>query len=162
MAQVVWSPSALADVDAIAEYIARDSVDQAALFTTRLYEATDLLQDHPLAGRVIPERGAGGWGSEAEACDLSGGEAARIESNCLDYPPRVAPHAFPVYRTGLWPCGRRRPGVRSPGLDPGIGTVENEEGGVRPAGGRFGEVSHAQDEWIEKIEFDHSAQGADH
>ena len=32
MGQVIWSASALDDVDAIAEYIARDSVDQAALF----------------------------------------------------------------------------------------------------------------------------------
>ena len=61
MAQVVWSPSALADVDAIAEYIARDSADQAALFTTRLFEATDRLQDYPLSGRVIPEIGDVSW-----------------------------------------------------------------------------------------------------
>ena len=31
MGQVIWSPSALEDVDSIAEYIARDSADQAAL-----------------------------------------------------------------------------------------------------------------------------------
>ena len=45
MAQVIWSPSALGDVDAIAEYIARDSVDQAALFVARLLEATDRLAE---------------------------------------------------------------------------------------------------------------------
>ena len=38
MAQVIWAPAALQDVDAIAEYIARDSADQAALFATRLIE----------------------------------------------------------------------------------------------------------------------------
>lgn len=57
MGQVIWSPSALADVDAIAEYIARDSVDQAALFATRLLEATDRLVEFPESGRTIPEIG---------------------------------------------------------------------------------------------------------
>ena len=55
MAQVTWAPSALDDVDSIAQYIARDSVDQAALFVTRLFEATDKLAEFPLSGRVIPE-----------------------------------------------------------------------------------------------------------
>ena len=55
MGQVIWSPSALDDVDAIAEYIARDSVDQAAIFAARLIDATDRLTDFPQSGRVIPE-----------------------------------------------------------------------------------------------------------
>ena len=57
MGQVIWSPAALDDVDAIAGYIARDSVDQAALFATRLIEATDRLPEFPMSGRVIPEIG---------------------------------------------------------------------------------------------------------
>ena len=57
MGQVIWSPSALDDVDAIAEYIARDSVDQAALFAQRLLDATERLGDFPRSGRVIPEIG---------------------------------------------------------------------------------------------------------
>lgn len=48
-------PNALEDVDSIAEFIARDSVDRASLFILRLIEATDRLQDYPLSGRVIPE-----------------------------------------------------------------------------------------------------------
>lgn len=55
MGKVIWSPSALHDVDAIAEYIAHDSVDQAALWVVRLFEATDRLQLFPKSGRVIPE-----------------------------------------------------------------------------------------------------------
>ena len=55
MAQVIWAPAALQDVDAIAEYIARDSADQAALFATRLIEVTDRLADYPESGRIIPE-----------------------------------------------------------------------------------------------------------
>jgi len=57
MGQVIWSPSALDDIDAIAEYIARDSVDRSALFVTRLLEATDRLSEFPNSGRVIPEIG---------------------------------------------------------------------------------------------------------
>ena len=57
MAKVIWAPSALEDIESIAEYIARDSVGRAALLVTRLTEATDRLQEFPLSGRVIPEIG---------------------------------------------------------------------------------------------------------
>ena len=57
MAQLIWAPSALDDIDAIAEFIARDSVDRAALFVTRIIEIADRLQEFPLSGRVIPEIG---------------------------------------------------------------------------------------------------------
>lgn len=57
MGKVIWSPSALEDVNSIAEFISRDSVDQAALFVVRLLEATDRLQGYPRSGRVIPEIG---------------------------------------------------------------------------------------------------------
>lgn len=55
MAKVIWAPSALNDVDSIAEYIARDSVEMAALFVVRLFEATDRLEEFPFSGRIIPE-----------------------------------------------------------------------------------------------------------
>ena len=57
MAQVVWAPSALDALDAIAEYIARDSYDQAALFIGRIITATDRLDAFPRSGRAIPELG---------------------------------------------------------------------------------------------------------
>ena len=57
MGQVIWAPSSLEDVEQIAAFIARDSADQAALFITRLLEATDRLASLPLSGRVIPEIG---------------------------------------------------------------------------------------------------------
>ena len=57
MGQVIWSPSALDDVDAIAQYIARDSVDRAALFVTRLLDAAERLSSFPDSGRIIPEIG---------------------------------------------------------------------------------------------------------
>jgi addiction module RelE/StbE family toxin len=55
MGQVIWAPSALKDVESIADYIARDSPEQAALFVTRVLEATDRLADFPKSGRIIPE-----------------------------------------------------------------------------------------------------------
>jgi addiction module RelE/StbE family toxin len=55
MAEVIWAPSALDDVDAIAGYIARDVPDRAALFVKRLFEATDRLRDFPRSGHIILE-----------------------------------------------------------------------------------------------------------
>ena len=55
MGKVIWAPSALDDIDAIAEYIARDSVYRASLFVSRIIEAADRLQEFPMSGRVIPE-----------------------------------------------------------------------------------------------------------
>lgn len=53
--KVVWAPSALKDVDAIAQYIKKDSIDQAALFVARIIEMTDRLENFPESGRMIPE-----------------------------------------------------------------------------------------------------------
>ena len=55
MGKIIWAPSALKDIESIAEYIERDSVDQAALFVTRIIEITDRLQEFPESGRIIPE-----------------------------------------------------------------------------------------------------------
>jgi addiction module RelE/StbE family toxin len=55
MAKVIWAPSALADVESIADYISKDSVEMASLFVTRLIESADRLQQFPLSGRIIPE-----------------------------------------------------------------------------------------------------------
>jgi len=57
MGQVIWSPSALEDIEQIAQFIAKDSSDQAAIFVGRLIEATDRLETAPLSGRIIPEIG---------------------------------------------------------------------------------------------------------
>ena len=47
----------MGDIEAIAEYIAKDSVDRAAIFVTRIFDISDRLQEFPLSGRVIPEIG---------------------------------------------------------------------------------------------------------
>ncbi|MBN2383240.1 type II toxin-antitoxin system RelE/ParE family toxin [bacterium] len=55
MGKIIWSPTALTDVDALAEYIARDSPEHASLFIERLLEHTSRLADFPRSGRVIRE-----------------------------------------------------------------------------------------------------------
>lgn len=55
MGKIIWSPSALKDIESIADFIARDSIDQSSLFVLRLIEMTDHLIQFPLSGRIIPE-----------------------------------------------------------------------------------------------------------
>ncbi len=55
MGKIIWAPSALSDIESIAEYIERDSVDQSALFVSRVIDMADQLEDFPESGRVIPE-----------------------------------------------------------------------------------------------------------
>jgi len=55
--KVIWAPAALDDVDAIGEFISRDSPANASLFVDRLMQATDRLKLFPQSGRVIPEIG---------------------------------------------------------------------------------------------------------
>ncbi len=52
---MIWAPSALDDVESIAAYIAKDSVEMASLCVSRLFDATDRLQEFPFSGRIIPE-----------------------------------------------------------------------------------------------------------
>jgi len=53
--QVIWSPQALDDVDAICVYIARDAPRYAEMFARGVFAATDRLADFPRSGRVVPE-----------------------------------------------------------------------------------------------------------
>lgn len=55
MGKIIWAPSALEDIESIARFIERDSIDQAALFIARIIEMTDQLQEFPESGRIIPE-----------------------------------------------------------------------------------------------------------
>lgn len=57
MGKIVWSPSSLNDIDLIAEYIARDSADRAALFVLRIIKEIDRLETFPESGRIILEIG---------------------------------------------------------------------------------------------------------
>jgi len=52
---VVWSGDALDDIDALAEYIARDSVFYAQQVVTKIIESGDTLVAQHTRGRVVPE-----------------------------------------------------------------------------------------------------------
>ncbi|CAN5119523.1 type II toxin-antitoxin system mRNA interferase toxin, RelE/StbE family [soil metagenome] len=53
--RVSWSPAALDDVDAIAEYIYRDSPAYARAVVNKLLDAARNLNSFPNAGRIVPE-----------------------------------------------------------------------------------------------------------
>jgi len=54
---LIWSPRALADLEAIREYIAYDSDLYAGLMVSRLVAAPSRLIQFPELGRVVPEFG---------------------------------------------------------------------------------------------------------
>lgn len=54
-AAVVWSQAAIQDIEAIAEYISRDSPYHAQCVVERLYELGDAIAEHPQAGRILAE-----------------------------------------------------------------------------------------------------------
>ena len=55
--EVVWSPRAVEDVEAIALYIAADSTSYAAAVVKKIVDTTRNLRRFPFAGRVVPEFG---------------------------------------------------------------------------------------------------------
>lgn len=55
--QVVWSPRAIEDVDAIAGFIARDSPAYASIVVDKILQATRSLENFPLSERTVPEFG---------------------------------------------------------------------------------------------------------
>ncbi len=57
MARVVWTEAAISDVDHIAEFISSDAPYRASIFIEELILSTDRLEDFPLIGRVVPEKG---------------------------------------------------------------------------------------------------------
>ena len=50
-----WSPEALADLEDICAYIARDNLQAAEAWIDRLISKADKVSAHPRAGRVVPE-----------------------------------------------------------------------------------------------------------
>jgi toxin ParE1/3/4 len=54
---VSWSPSSLADLEAIAEFISRDSPHYASLFVQAVVKHVEKLAEFPRSGRMVPEYG---------------------------------------------------------------------------------------------------------
>lgn len=55
MAEIIWTEPALADLDAIADYIALDNPQAARELVQRVFEHVDQLAAHPLSGPKLPE-----------------------------------------------------------------------------------------------------------
>ena len=55
--KIIWSHEAADDLNALSEYIARDSVHYAAAFTQQILEASSSLNIFADRGRVVPELG---------------------------------------------------------------------------------------------------------
>jgi len=55
MAEVIWTESALSDLDDIGEYISKDSIRYAEFTVAKLFESPDILELNPLAGKMVPE-----------------------------------------------------------------------------------------------------------
>lgn len=55
--KIIWSPDALEDIEAIGEFIARDSEFYAESTIQKIFEAPQSLIQHPKIGRVVPEVG---------------------------------------------------------------------------------------------------------
>ncbi|WP_018231010.1 type II toxin-antitoxin system RelE/ParE family toxin [Thioalkalivibrio thiocyanodenitrificans] len=55
--EVKWSPEAIEDLEAIAEYIARDSEYYARAVVTEILSVSRSTGGFPLIGRIVPEIG---------------------------------------------------------------------------------------------------------
>ena len=57
MARVRWTPQSIADIEQIAEYIAKDSQVYASIQAERFFEAVKILEEQIRSGRIVPEVG---------------------------------------------------------------------------------------------------------
>lgn len=55
MAKIVWAPSALKDIDSIANYIAADSVTAAKNMVALFFESAQILEQFPHIGKPVKE-----------------------------------------------------------------------------------------------------------
>ena len=55
MVKVEWTDFALENLIAIGDYIERDSYFYAQRTVNYLFNSVDILEQHPLAGRIVPE-----------------------------------------------------------------------------------------------------------
>lgn len=55
MAEIIWSPSSIKDINAIAEYIAKDSLMAAKNMVELFFEKAKVLEQFPHYGKPVPE-----------------------------------------------------------------------------------------------------------
>jgi toxin ParE1/3/4 len=54
--EVIWSDNALSDIEEIAGFIERDSLQYASLVTSEIFQSVKVLSQFPRIGRKVPER----------------------------------------------------------------------------------------------------------
>ena len=55
MVELIWTPSALNDINSIAEFIGKDSVQAAKTIVELFFEKAIILERFPLIGKRVPE-----------------------------------------------------------------------------------------------------------
>ena len=55
MAEVIWSPQSIQDLESIKSFVAGDSPHYAGLLVQRLVAAVERLAAFPSSGRIVPE-----------------------------------------------------------------------------------------------------------
>lgn len=55
MTRITWSSQALDDLEAIAAYVRRDSIQYASMLLSKLIGAVERLGTYPFSGRSVPE-----------------------------------------------------------------------------------------------------------
>ena len=55
MAEIIWAPSAIKDIAAIAEFISNDSVWAAENMVALFFDKAAILERYPLIGKPVPE-----------------------------------------------------------------------------------------------------------
>jgi plasmid stabilization system protein ParE len=53
--RIVWSPEAIEDIEAISEYIVRDSEFYARAVVSKFFRVARNLSKFPKSGRIVPE-----------------------------------------------------------------------------------------------------------
>jgi plasmid stabilization system protein ParE len=55
MAEVIWTDFAIENLINIGDYIEKDSFRYAEIVVNGLFDSVDILELHPLTGRIVPE-----------------------------------------------------------------------------------------------------------
>ena len=55
MVKIIWTDTAIQDLNDIGEYIAKNSIKYAEITVNELFESVDILESYPHAGMIVPE-----------------------------------------------------------------------------------------------------------
>jgi addiction module RelE/StbE family toxin len=55
MVEIKWTNFAIENLNDIGDYIEKDSFRYAEIVVNSLFDSTEILEQHPLAGRMVPE-----------------------------------------------------------------------------------------------------------